>query len=143
MKLLRFCKLNNNNYLQQHYAANNFFLQLSDSDIATMVKLSITGSGFSLVGTMLSLCLICFLPYVVLFVNKTFDFGELLIARIFLFKIEIEFQSNIGWYVHSDQHECVTHWGPASTDRCREFFRKQGECFITDVSHKQITFWCQ
>ncbi|XP_048752170.1 adhesion G-protein coupled receptor D1-like isoform X2 [Ostrea edulis] len=35
---------------------------LSDSDIATMVKLSITGSGFSLVGTMLSLCLICFLP---------------------------------------------------------------------------------
>ncbi|XP_061162570.1 adhesion G-protein coupled receptor D1-like [Saccostrea echinata] len=35
---------------------------LTDSEVSSMVKLSVTGSGFSLVGTMLSLCLICFLP---------------------------------------------------------------------------------
>lgn len=35
---------------------------LTESEVASMVKLSVTGSGFSLVGTMLSLCLICFLP---------------------------------------------------------------------------------
>ncbi|XP_078338615.1 adhesion G-protein coupled receptor D1-like isoform X2 [Crassostrea virginica] len=37
-------------------------VSLTDSEVTSLVKISVTGSGFSLVGTMLSLCLICFLP---------------------------------------------------------------------------------
>ncbi|XP_076113004.1 adhesion G-protein coupled receptor D1-like isoform X2 [Mytilus galloprovincialis] len=48
--------------------ANYLFLMelgnktVTDGDNANLIKLTVTGCGFSFVGTMLSLCLICFLP---------------------------------------------------------------------------------
>ncbi|KAJ8302549.1 hypothetical protein KUTeg_018945 [Tegillarca granosa] len=40
----------------------NHLVHLSESDEDKMIKLTVTGCGFSFVGTMLTLCLLCFLP---------------------------------------------------------------------------------